>query len=176
MYMDYSPVILKNKGVPTEFAKTQKVGDRWERVLTEDGELVKEERWVKFTNNSISDIEVEYEGLEAWQEKLEKIPLTTVRHTLSIVFGEDVQRVGEAMLDAEVVTYANVIGTAWSIANGVDPTVASRLLLQSEGLAKEQREVLNKELTKSLNNLDSPGQSGSDSGRKPASRSKNSGK
>ena len=119
--MDYSPVILKNKGVPTEFAKTQKVGDLWERVYDENGEVVKEELFVKFTNNTISDIEMHFGGLEAWQEKIEKYPLTTVRQTLAFVFRKDVMEVGEAMLDAEVVMYANVIGTSWSIANGVDP-------------------------------------------------------
>ena len=174
--MDYSPVILKNKGVPTEFAKTQKVGDSWERVYDENGEVVKEELFVKFTNNTISDIEMHFGGLEAWQEKIEKYPLTTVRQTLAFVFRKDVMEVGEAMLDAEVVMYANVIGTSWSIANGVDPQIASRMLWQSVGLAREQKETLNKELSKTLKNTkELPGLNGTDSGPKRASRSKTSG-
>ena len=80
------------------------------------------------------------------------------------------------MLDGEVVMYSNVIGTAWSIANGVDPTTASLMLQQSVGLAKEQKQALNEELNKSLENLNSsPGPSGTDSGPKRASRSKSSG-
>ena len=148
----------------------------WERVYTEDGEVEKVVYNVKFTNNVISDIEIHFGGLEAWQEKLEKFPLTTVRQTLAFVFRKDVIEVGEAMLDAEVVMYANIIGTAWSIANGVDPTIASRMLLQSVGLAKEQKQALNEELNKTLEKMDSSlGLSGTDSGPKRASRSKSSG-
>lgn len=174
--MDYSPVILKNKGVPCEFAKTQKVGDSWQRVTTEDGEIEKVILHVKFTNNVISDVELHFGGLEEWQAKLEKFPTTTIRQTLSFVLKKDVVEIGEAMLDGEVVMYSNIVGTAWSIANGVDPTIASRMLLQSVGLANEQRQALNEELSKSLQKIDSSlGLSGTDSGPKRASRSKNSG-
>lgn len=174
--MDYSPVILKNKGVPCEFAKTIKSGDTWERVYSDDGEIEKTVHHVKFTNNVISDIELHFGGLEAWQQSLEKFPITTVRQTFSFVLKRDIIEVGEAMLDGEVVMYSNVIGTAWSIANGVDPTTASLMLQQSVGLAKEQKQALNEELNKSLENLNSsPGPSGTDSGPKRASRSKSSG-
>jgi hypothetical protein len=174
--MDYSPLILKNKGVPCEFAKTQKVGDSWERVIGEDGEIEKVVHHVKFTNNSISDIELHYGGLESWQQKLEKFPVTVVRQTLAFALKRDVIDVGEAMLDGEVVMYSNVVGTAWSIANGVDPQIASRMLRQSVGLANEQKKMLNEELQKStVAEEDSTGQSGSDSGPKRASRSKSSG-
>lgn len=174
--MDYSPVILKNKGVPCEFVKTQKSGDAWERVYKDDGDIEKVVYHIKFTNNTISDIELHFGGLEAWQQNLEKLPITTVRQTLAFVLRKDVIEIGEAMLDGEVVMYSNIIGTAWSIANGVDPTIASRMLLQSVGLANEQKQNLNEELAKSLGTTDtSPGQNGTDSGPKRASRSKNSG-
>lgn len=175
--MDYSPVILKNKGVPCEFAKVEKInGETWERSYGPDGEVEKITHHIKFTNNVISDIELHFGGLEAWQEKLEQFPVTTVRQTLAFILRKDVLEVGEAMLDAEVVMYSNVIGAAWSIANGVDPTIASRMLWQSVGLASEQRQALNEELNKGMEKISSSlGQSGTDSGPKRASRSKNSG-
>ncbi len=174
--MDYSPTILKNKGIPCEFAKTVKVGDSWERVLTEDGEIEKVIYHIKFTNNSISDVEIHFGGLEAWQEKLEKFPVTTVRQTFSFLLKKDILEIGEAMLDGEVVMYSNVIGTSWSVANGVDPSIASLMLRQSVGLADAQKKSLNEELAKTLStNTASPGTSGTDSGPKRASRSKSSG-
>lgn len=148
----------------------------WERTYTEDGEVEKTVHHIKFTNNVISDIEVHFGGLEAWQQSLEKFPITTVRQTFAFVLKRELMEVGEAMLDGEVVMYSNVIGTAWSIANGVDPTTASLMLRQSVGLANEQKQALNEELNKSLEKLDSsPGLSGTDSGPKRASRSKSSG-
>jgi hypothetical protein len=174
--MDYTPIVLKNKGIPCEFAKVKKTGDSFTRSYTETGEVEKEVIHVKFTNNSISDIELHFGGLEAWQEQLEKFPITTVRQTLAFALKRDVEETGEAMLDGEVVMYSNVIGTAWSIANGVDPSLASRLLQQSLGLANDQKQALNQELVKTLDTVDSLGTNGSDSGPKRASRSKNSGK
>jgi hypothetical protein len=176
--MDYSPVILKNKGVPCEFAKTQKVGDSWQRIINDDGEVEKIIHHVRFTNNSISDIELHFGGLEEWQQKLEKFPITTVRQTLAFALKREVLDIGEAMLDGEVVMYSNVIGTSWSIANGVDPQIASLMLRQNVGLANEQKKVLNDELQKSLELTEqhsSLGQNGSVSGPKRASRSKSSG-
>ncbi len=178
--MDYSPLILKNKGTPCEFAKTVKVGESWEKVVDEDGEVQKTIFHVKFTNNTISDIEVHYGGLEDWQAKLEKFPVTSVRQTLAFCLQKELSEMGEMMLDGEVVMYSNVIGTAWSIANGVDPTIASLMLRQSVGLADGQKKTLNEELAKTLEKelakeLESPGISGSVSGQKRASRSKPSG-
>lgn len=173
--MDYSPVILKNKGVPCKFIKLVENGETWERVVDEDGEPKTETQFVKFTNNSISDIELHYGGLDAWQEQLEKFPVTAVRQTLSFVLQQEPVRVGEAMLDGEIVMYSNVIGTAWSIANGVDPTVASQVLQQSTRLAEEQKRLLNDQMSKAVKVTPSPGTSGTDSGPKRASRSKNSG-
>jgi hypothetical protein len=173
--MDYTPVILKNQGVSCEFVKLQKNGDVWERVIGEEGEPEKEVIFVKFTNNVISDIEIHFGGLEAWQEQLEKFPYTTVRQTFSLMMRRKPEEVGEAMLDGEVVMYSNIIGTAWAIANGVDPTVASLMLVNSVGLAKEQNRLVNEQLSKSVETPESPGTSGSDSGPKRASRSKTSG-
>lgn len=173
--MDYTALVLKNKGVPCEFVKTRKVDSGWERVMNDEGEYETETIHVRFTNNSISDIELHFGGLEEWQVSLEKYPVTNVRQTLAFALKRDVLDVGEAMLDGEVVMYSNVIGTAWSIANGVDPQIASLMLKQSAGLAEEQRKALNEQLLKVVQTSTSPGQSGSASGPKRASRSKSSG-
>jgi hypothetical protein len=174
--MDYTPVVLKNKAVSIRFYKVKKIQPEnvWVREQTEEGEDIIESSFVKFTNNSIADIEDFFGGLEAWQEKLEKLPVNTIRQTLAFALRKDVEEVGEAMLDGEVVIYSNIIGTAWAIANGVDPTVASRMLQNSAQLAEEQRKQLNETL---INQTlpDSPGPNGTASGPKRASRSKSSG-
>lgn len=175
VFMDYSPIILKNRGIPCKFAKTVKSGDYWERVLDEEGNVETETLNIKFNNNSISDIEMHFGGLESWQDSLEKFPITTLRQTIAYVLRRSPEEVGEAMLDGEVVMYSNIIGTAWSIANGVDPITASKMLQQSVGLAEEAKKALNEQLTKAMEQLQPTGTSGSDSGPKRATRSKNSG-
>lgn len=174
--MDYTPVILKNKAVSIRFYKVKKIqpDNVWVREQNEEGEDIIESSFIKFTNNSIADIEDYFGGLDAWQEKLEKLPINTIRQTLAFALKKDVEEVGEAMLDGEVVVYSNIIGTAWAIANGVDPIVASRMLENSAQLAEEQRRLLNETLI-SQTTPASPGPSGTDSGPKRASRSKSSG-
>jgi hypothetical protein len=173
--MDYTPMILKNKGIPCEFAKLSKVGDVLEVNYNDDGEIEKEIFHVRFTNNIISDIELHFGGLEAWQEQLEKTPYTTIRQTLAFALRKTPTETGDAMLDGELMMYSNIIGTAWAVANGVDPFMASRMLKNSIGLAEEQKRLLNAELSKTLKADSSHGSNGSESGPKRAARSKNSG-
>jgi hypothetical protein len=175
--MDYSPIVLKNKGVPCEFVKVKKIDETlYERVLNEDGEIVKDTLMVRFTNNTIADIEQHWGTLEAWQEALTARPVSTCRDTLSFALRRPILEIGEAMIDGEIMTYSNVIGIAWAIANGVDPIVASRMLKQSAVLAEAQKETLNKALEQNNQLIqDSLGDSGSKPGPKRAARSKNSG-
>jgi hypothetical protein len=176
--MDYTPTVLKNKGIPCQFAKTQKTGageSDWARVLDEKEEVVTETLFIRFNNNSISDIEEYFGGLESWQEQLEKKPYNTMRQTLAFVLRRPLHDVGEAMLDGEIITYSNVVGTAWSIANGVDPIAASRMLKQALALAEENKEKLLENLEQIMPPAQDNGTSGSDSGVKRAARSKNSG-
>lgn len=168
-------MVLKNKGIPCEFAKLQKIGDGFEKIYNENGEIEKEVFHIKFTNNIISDIEIYFAGLEAWQEQLEKTPYTTIRQTLAFALRKTPQETGEVMLDGELMMYSNIIGTAWAVANGVDPIMASQMLKNSIGLAEEQKRLLNVELSKTLKTDSSPGNNGSESGPKRAARSKSSG-
>lgn len=168
-------MVLKNKGIPCEFAKLKKVGDALEISYDENGEVEKDIFHIKFTNNIISDIEIHFGGLEAWQEQLEKTPYTTIRQTLAFALRKTPQETGNVMLDGELMMYSNIIGTAWAVANGVDPIMASQMLKSSIGLADEQKRLLNVELSKTLKVDSSLGNSGLESGPKRAARSKNSG-
>lgn len=175
--MDYTPLVLKNKGVACKIAKVKQIpgSDEYEREYDESGNPVIESVFVRFSNNTIADIEEHWGGLEAWQETLEKLPVSTVRQTLSFALKMSNTAVGEAMLDGEVTNYSNIIGVAWAIANGVDPTAASRLLEQSVALAEDQKRMLNEAIVKQVRIQASPGDSGTQPGRKPTARTKSSG-
>lgn len=182
--MDYTPTVLKNKGISCQFCKTQKTDSNsngWSRVFDDKEELVTETLLIRFNNNSISDIEEFWGGLESWQDALEKKPYNTMRQTLSFVLGRELHDVGEAMIDGDIVAYSNVIGSAWSIANGVDPIVAGQMLTQAFRLAEENKKTLQKNLEEMIPTLEiqqtesDSGNSGSVSGPKRASRSKTSG-
>jgi hypothetical protein len=67
------------------------------------------------------------------------------------------------------------VSVAWAIANGVDPTVAGKMLRQSALLAEENRRVLEQAMSVVEFPSDSPGDSGTPPGPKRAARTKNSG-
>lgn len=180
--MDYSPIVLKNKGVPVQFAAVTKISDsEYERQYDEVGEPIIETVNVRFTNNIIADIEEHWGTLDVWQQTLEAKPITTLRQTLAYATRRPLLLVGEAMLEGETMQYSNAIGVAWAIANGVDPIVASTMLKQSSVLAEEQRKILKEALTAGLEQQqeqpmeNSPGKSGTRPGRKRAAPLKNSG-
>ena len=175
--MDYTPIVLKNKGVPAEFFVIKKMSDfEYVREYDESEEPIRETLNVRFTNNIISDIEDHWGDLEAWQNSLEKKPHTTLRQTLSFALRKPIEAIGEAMIDGETIRYSNAIGVAWALANGVDPIAASTMLKQSNALAEEQKKILNDALLQpETKTPGSPGKSGTQPGRKRAAPLKSSG-
>ena len=173
--MDYSPIVLKNKGVPIKLAQVTALGaDIFERALNENDEVIEQEKMLRFTNNVVAEIEQHWGGLENWQTALEQMPVSTIRQTLSYALKMNLSEVGEAMLDGEIIVYSNAIGVAWAIANGVDPIVASRMLKQSAVLAEEQKQSMQKVMDLAVQE-NFPGDSGTQPGPKRAARSKSSG-
>ena len=175
--MDYTPSVLKNKGVPAEFFIIKKVSDfEYQREYNEFDEPIREQLNIRFTNNVIADVEDCWGDLESWQTALEKKPITTLRQTLAFVLKRPLEAVGESMIEGETIHYSNAIGVAWALANGVDPLAASKMLKQSNALADEQKRILNDALLQPENETqNSPGKSGSQPGRKRAAPLKSSG-
>jgi hypothetical protein len=167
--MDYTPIVLKNKGVPVKIAIVEKSENgTWKRRFNEEGEYDTETVYVRFNHNTIADIEERFGDLEEWQNMNEKRAASTVRETLSLCLRTEKEKIGEAMIEGALMDYQNAIAMAWSICNGVDPTTASRLLRQAENLAEEQRKAINAELESQLPKEPKPsrGKTGSVSGSK----------
>jgi len=182
--MDFTPDVLRNKGIPVALAKVVKGEDDWKPVYLPGGEAETEVFHVKFTHNFIADIEDEWDGLDEWQVAMETKPVSTLRKTMSIVLMEPIHKVGARLLEGRLPEYNNAIGVAWALANGVDPTIASQLLEQANQAADSQIEMLNQELVKTaeeVQNLldeameDTPGEERSQPGVKQDSDTKNSG-
>lgn len=180
--MDYTPDILRNKGVPVKLAKVRRAEDDWSPIYTADGQPETEEVYVRFTHNIIADIEETWDGLAEWQEAMESKPVSTLRRTLSLILMEPVDKIGGMLIEGRLPEYSNAIGTAWAIANGVDPTVASRMLEAAEIQVDSQIETLNQELLTALGDDEektkkpsTPGKKQSPSGAKRTKGTKTSG-
>tara|TARA_B100001250_G_scaffold151566_2_gene130001 strand:+ start:4273 stop:4821 length:549 start_codon:yes stop_codon:yes gene_type:complete len=148
--MDYTPEVLKNNGVSVQIAQLRDENGEWKLIYNEEGELETETLWIKFTHNTIADIEEVWDSLPEWQEAMANKPISTLRRTIGLIKAEPVEKIGLRLIEGQINSYSNAIGAAWGLANGVDPTVASRLLSQAEAAADSQVEMINQELTEAL--------------------------
>ena len=148
--MDYTPTVLKNKGVPVSLAALREENGKWVPIYDVEGVQETEEFYVRFTHNVIADIEELWEGLQEWQEAMESKPVSTLRRTFALLLKESVEKAGMRLVEGRLTDYTGAIGVAWSLANGVDPTVAHRLLVQAYTAADLQIEMVNKELEKAV--------------------------
>lgn len=187
--MPVNPVVLKNKGVPVYVYKTtepQKVvtlnpadgtlsDPVWEpstQVLDDDGQPIVEEVWVRFTANTLAEIEERFGTLQEFQKASQEKAFTSVRAALAFALGycedhpnpverETLYHLGEtraglAMVDGKINDYATAVGAAMSIANGVDPTHVARMVEQGVRAAAEAVAEMNESVAKQLDEQQPP--------------------
>lgn len=136
-----SPVVLKNKGVPVDIAKLKadKIHDEesgedyveYEVDATKDGEPKTEKFWVRFDMNALAAVEEEWGDLQTFQEAIGTRQNLTIRNLFAILFDpENPNRhlAGMRLIPEKMGDYATAVGVALSIANGVDPTRAAKVL------------------------------------------------
>jgi len=152
--MDYTPTVLRNKGVPVSLAALREEDGTWVPIYDAEGVQETEEFWVKFTHNIIADIEELWEGLAEWQESMDTKPVSTLRRTFGLLLEESLDKAGMRLVEGHLSDYSSAIGVAWAIANGVDPTVASRLLAQAEVASAQQVTLLNEELDTAMKRIE----------------------
>ena len=189
--MDYTPDVLRNKGVPIRLAQVRKDENDWTPVYDANGDMEQDIRYIRFTHNVIADMEEEWEGIENWQEAMADKPISSLRKTFSIALLEPLHKVGAMLIEGRLPDYSNAIGTAWALANGVDPDVASQLLEQAEVTVDSQVKMLNTQLGEAVQemknatdeieeatvSMNTPGKEPSQSGAKSGTKaSKTSGK
>ncbi len=148
--MEYTAEILRNKGVPIEVADVIHIDGDWPLQYTPEGELKTETIYVRFTHNVIADIEELWGGLDKWQAQMETKPVSTLRRILSLIENEPLEVTGARMIEGRLPEYSNAIGVAWAMANGVDPEIASQLLVEAEIGVGSQIKMLNEELKENL--------------------------
>jgi len=143
---EYSTEILRNKGITSDFAAVVKDEDDWIKKYDDSGAVITESKYIRFSHNVIADIEEEWGGLQSWQEDLEDKPISTLRKSLAKMFNCTPDKVGAMMIEGRLPEYNNAIGVAWSVANGVDPTIAIRLLEQTKIAVDSQVKMINQEM------------------------------
>lgn len=67
-------------------------------------------------------------GTEAFQKSMQIRQVGTVRRVIAIALGLSVEEAGLALDPTLMLDYNNAVGVAWSIAQGVDPTEAAKVL------------------------------------------------
>lgn len=180
MGLDYSPSILKNKGIPVHLFKLDD-SDEYVRTGDDDDEdsIARERVWIKFNANHIAAIEDEYDGvkkvtevaivdsmgnptgeqrtltstcsgMEGFQVLMERKPTVTIRKTMAMVLDRDEQAIGKAMIPTEMGLYSAAIGAAWAQSNGMTPENLGKMMEVAVKAAKETVERAAVEMEKGV--------------------------
>lgn len=78
-------------------------------------------------------------GVQAFEQALQAKTMKTVRSVFAIAFDKPEEEMGEAMIPSEAMAYQTAVGVAWSIAQGVDPTDAAKILAQGLAAVEQGR-------------------------------------
>lgn len=167
---NHSAAVLRNKGVSVEVYETEQANElaadgavrrAYRRVLADENPVVTT-AWVRFDGNALADLEEAFGDLGQFQAATSRVPFTTVRRALAIVFGWDDDhprkadgamdpsgrncpgciRAGLAMREGGGNEYATAMVAALSLANGLDPTRVVKMIeigVKAEADAKTER-------------------------------------
>lgn len=108
-------------------------------------------------------------GIQGFQKAMEIRPNKTVRDAMAIGLGMTPEEMGVAMISTEFLAYQNAVGVAWSMAQGVDPTEAAKVLHRITVAVAAQSASLASELNRTMDEAEglttvSPGSTGSGPG------------
>lgn len=170
-----SVAVLKNRGVPITLHAlvTDDAGVPVRPYVrrydgeSEEAEPVLEHRFLQFTSAVLSDLEsddIGFGSMDEWQEQLGTKPFVSLTRTVAIALEwwvpgkstdtgapvPDLRRAGKAMLDGLTDDYSTIVGTAFALANGVQPERALDLLKAGVRNAKELRPLIDQEIDKLL--------------------------
>lgn len=150
-----SAKVLANKGVPIEvnLLKHEDGEIAWppKPLTRSDDTPATEERFVRFGNYEIAELEEKYDGLDKWQEGLKKQPFLTINETLQIVWADELEKypprlrrriVGAMLIDASMDDYSGAVGGAFMLANGIDPRAVGKALEQGIKATQKAQERL----------------------------------
>ena len=134
MSMDFTPAVLRNKGVPVKVAMVRPLNEiapdagPWERLKGDDGHPLTDVLYVRFDGNQLVDLEDEFGTVDGIAEMLRERTFRTVRNVLATAWGMPPKKVGVMMLEGEWVNYSTAIGAGIALANGVDPQQAAEIV------------------------------------------------
>jgi hypothetical protein len=108
-------------------------------------------------------------GVEAFEQALQQKVQTATRRVLAIAMGVPEEQAGAAMIPGKAMEYQTAVGVAWAIAQGVDPTVAARMLHEGLAAVAEGRDAMASQLEKMMargegSTTEAPGPTGSPPG------------
>lgn len=91
-----------------------------------------------------------YSGLEGFQAAMQVKPVGVTCAVIGIALAMEAREVGKRIPDGGLARLSAQVGVAWAMAQGVDPTEAAKALGIGLRAAEDQREALNAEIRKAV--------------------------
>lgn len=193
-----SAIVLRNKGVPINLYVLDEEG----MPIEDKAKGFKKEKvYIRFASSVCAGIEEAYarrsfmvdidvpdefgnytgrktqtervfEGLDAWEQSLQRLPFQTMQHTLAIALDTELDELAKRLIPEDQAKYSAAIGAAWMMAQGLDPESAGKLLAASLKAAKEKMDEMAVELAKLEADLDEDASSGTSGSKRGSAVSK----
>lgn len=189
----YTPEVLRNRGVAVQLAVVERHSDRvgpppadplakddrpvkvrWEPVVDDNGQAVEETVYVRFTMNTVADLEAEYGTQPRWQQAFQFRPTAAIRTVLKLACGYELEEAGAKMIGGQVDVYRSAVGAAWGLAHGMDPSPLARGMKQAALAQAAKIDAVEYAMTTDLEGS-SPGPGGLEDGPELAEASTSSG-
>jgi hypothetical protein len=155
---EWSSTVLRNKGVPVNVQRISEGGDL---LFDSKDEPMLEERWVRFSMNIIAELESKYIGRTtydlqgekmtafgptAWQDFLRAEPISTTRDIFAMMWNLTPAQAGSMLLTNQMAEYAGALVSAFAIAEGVDPQLATTTVRDKIAAVVADADALNSAL------------------------------
>jgi hypothetical protein len=174
MEMDFTPITLRNQGVPVRMAVLDPLTGKPTYGL--DGKPTTAVEYLQFDNNVLAEFEGAFGSVEEFVGALDKKPYQALRLALSIALDVEPKTAANKVPNDEngLADVVAALFVALAISQGVDPTRAASAYPQAVATLRETQAETTRQLSDLLDSIGQPStppstESNSDSNSEPSS-------
>jgi hypothetical protein len=150
--MDFTPITLRNMGVPIRMAV---LNDAGKPTYTPDGKPVTDVGYLQFDNNVLAEFEAHFGSVQQFVQALDDTPYQALRNALAIVLDVEPKIAANKVPNDENGLADTVAGlfVALAISQGVDPTRAATAYPQTVASLRETQAQTTRDLSDLLDSI-----------------------
>lgn len=142
--MDFTPLTLRNRGVPVKLAV---LGDDGKPTFDDVGEPILEEVYLQFDMAIMADVEAKFGSTAAFMATLDEVPYQTIQAIMAILLECDERTASRRILVQELPTVTAAIMVALALSQGLDPTKAAEAYPEAAANLRKAMDALTEQIS-----------------------------